>query len=66
MARQNSTTTEYAEERARKRKRFHDEDTEDDPISESRRCFKADVYNYILNVFVWQFENRFADFIEMA
>lgn len=37
MARQNYTTTEFAEERAHKRKRFHD--AEDDPIPESRRCF---------------------------
>lgn len=29
-------------------------------------AFKADVYNYILNVFVGQFENRFVDFVETA
>lgn len=34
MAQQNNATTEFAEERARKRERFHEQD---EPIQESRR-----------------------------
>ncbi|XP_034549984.1 52 kDa repressor of the inhibitor of the protein kinase-like [Notolabrus celidotus] len=66
MAIESNATTEFAEERARKRKRHFDEDAEDDPIQDSRIRFKTEVYFYVLDIFVGQFENRFSDFKEMA
>lgn len=68
MARKSSAnaSTEFTDERVRRRKRQFDENTEDDPIQDSRSRFKTEVYFYILDIFVGQFENRFSDFKEMA
>lgn len=48
MARESNATTEFAEERVRKRKRHFHEDAEDDPIQDSRSRF---IFT-ILNIFV--------------
>lgn len=66
MARESDAATKFAEQRVRKRKRHFDEDAEDDQIEDSRRRFKADIYFYILDVFVGQIESRFSDFRKMA
>ncbi|XP_028428229.1 uncharacterized protein LOC114551258 [Perca flavescens] len=66
MVRESDAATEFAEQRIRKRKRHFDEDAEDDQIEDSRRRFKAEIYFYILDVFVGQFESRFSDFKKMA
>ncbi|KAK7126225.1 hypothetical protein R3I93_021571 [Phoxinus phoxinus] len=66
MAKESDAATKFVEQRVRKRKRHFDEDAEDDQIEDSRRRFKADIYFYILDVFVGQFESRFSDFKKMA
>lgn len=66
MARERNPTTQFAEERVRKRKRHFNENTEDDPIQDSQSHFKTEVYFYIFYIFVGQFENPFSDFKEMA
>ena len=50
----------------RKRKRFDPDEDEDEIIEDSRDRFRVDVFYYILDVFVSQFEHRFADFRRMA
>ncbi|XP_069823176.1 zinc finger MYM-type protein 1-like [Dendropsophus ebraccatus] len=59
-------TTSYHEGKVRKRKRFFDENAEDEPIVDSRARFRTEVFYYIIDVFVEQFEHRFSDFREIA
>ncbi len=66
MARESNATTEFVEERVCKRKRHFVEDADDDPIQNSRSRFKTEVYFYILDISMGQFENRFSDFKEMG
>lgn len=66
IARHTEINTEFAEERVRKRKRHFDEKAEDEQDQDKRTRFKINVYFYILDVFLGQFEHRFKDFREMA
>lgn len=68
MSRESNATTEFAEERVCKRKRHSNENTDDDPIQDSRCRFKSEVYFYILYIFVGRFRLQFrlSDFKEMA
>lgn len=65
-ARESETSTEFQEERVRKRKRFADEIAPDEPINDSRTRFKVESFYYILDVFDQQFETRFTDFRKIA
>ena len=58
--------TDYLQDRVSKKKRFYPDEDEDAIIEDSRDRFRVDVCYYILDVFVSQFEHRFADFRRMA
>lgn len=47
-------------------KKLFSEKVEDEPIQDRRNQLKVNVYNYILDVFVGQFEHCFKDFKQMA
>ena len=59
--------TDYLQDRVSKKKRFYPDENEDEIIEDSRdRFLRVGVFYYILDVFVSQFEHRFADFRRMA
>ena len=58
--------TDYLQDRVRTNFIFYPDEDEDEIIEDSRDRFRVDVFYYILDVFVSQFEHRFADFRRMA
>lgn len=66
MAEESNGTIEFQEERVRKKKRYFEENVEDEPIQDARGRFKVEFYFYILDTILEKFKTRFSDFRQVA
>uniref|UniRef100_H3ACH6 TTF-type domain-containing protein n=1 Tax=Latimeria chalumnae TaxID=7897 RepID=H3ACH6_LATCH len=66
LAKECGTTVSFHEKRAKKKKKFHDENLEDCPMKDAQQKFKVETYFCLLDVFSRQLKERFNDFRMVA
>jgi hypothetical protein len=66
MAENCGTTTQFAAQRIRRKKRFFDEMANDSITDDQRSRFKMQSYFYILDMFIGKLTDRFADFTKFV